>query len=232
MNKMLLLLMGLFGFGMGVFGQVGQSRIIFSDPVGFVRITVPRGGITLASCPFDSVYNLPTIGEMLWGDLPNGTAVWIWNNVENRYEIETYRIKRGQGGWSPNRALLERGGGFWIRIPANAPSNSYSVYVMGVAPSATNTPMRIDSGFNLLGYPYPVSIAWTNTLMANSGRNMDTLLTYGPAGYAINICRKLGVNGAAKWSNCNQIIGVAEGFWYMRSKISTIVNEPKPYAWP
>jgi hypothetical protein len=128
--------------------------------------------------------------------------------------------------------LLERGSGFWIRIPAKAPSNSYPVYLYGEVPSATTTPLRIYSGNNLLGYPYPVAMAWTSTLMAKSGRPLDILLTYGPTGYTANVCRAVDANGTVQWSKTNQMIGVAQGFWYVRKKISTVIDEPKPYVWP
>jgi hypothetical protein len=102
---------------------------------------------------------------------------------------------------------------------------------MGEVPDAITAPtttINDVTGVNLVGYPYPADIKWTNTQLAKNGVVNDQLFTWNITNQAYNIFTRT-VGGWA--GGTNVVIRPGEGFWFRTTRTQTW-TEAKPYTWP
>jgi len=235
-KKILLLVLGVMLVGSMVFGQTTQ--VLSRNAVGYVKISAPRGGLTLARNDFISLAGNPTPSNLFGlSTFPIGTKLYIWDNIGARYNLEllssnafTHIVK-----WSPNTSTLSPGHGFWIAVPGTAASNIYEGFIMGEVPDKNTSPTaRVDivTGINMFGYPYPSEVRWTNTQLAKSAQIGDTLFTWNGSSYQQNIFTSNAFTHVVKWSNTNQVLMVGQGYWFKRVGSSLSSYETKPYTWP
>ena len=201
--------------------------------VGYERITGERGKLTLARLDFDDMYGEPggTIASNLFGDqLPGGSMVYLWNRSRATYDIMS---KPSRGGWgSAGTTRVARGQGFWIRVPNDAASNTYPIYLMGALPDRYTAPVTTLPGvsnLNLLGYPYPAEIRWTNTDLAKKAPEAAMLYLWDQTNQIYAIYSRSARSG---WESAKDVVlKPGEGFWF-RNTGSIDWMEVKPYTWP
>jgi hypothetical protein len=201
--------------------------------------TVGKGALELVSQDF---YNIddPTADQtpsMVIGDqMPINSQLFLWNGTS--FSIETYaaETKTTPEGWTPDTAVLMPGVGFFMKVAEDAPEESYDIYMLGEVPGDNNnaqtTTVTKGMGFSLLGHPYPVEIAWTDTALAQSGKIDDQLFTWNqdPGNYSISTYVAETKTAPEGW-NTNPTITPGQGFFYQTDESGT-VDETKPYEFP
>ena len=212
------------------------TGVLSRNAVGYIRVDLQKGEMRILTYPFLclSTNNLdPTpMNTMYFNTVPPGTCIYLWDAAASMYRSEILVSNRVSGlKWMPNKNLLTPGRGFWMKIPAFAPSNQYSIYFMGEIPddyTAPTTTVEVLPGMNLLGYPYPTEAVWTNLNIAKTASIGDVIYTFTNGSYHSSAC----ITGP-RWIPGTLTLHPGEGFWY-KSKSGTTRSweEPKPYTWP
>ena len=215
---------------MGTFVHAQTTQVVSRNAVGYVKIEAPKGEFAMLRNDFLPVDGAePTVVTVLGQQVPVNTKVYIWDPISSGYLIET-RVPFGSG-WSPATNVLDTGRGFWLQVPATAPSNTYTVFMMGEVPDRftqpTSTVQVAGSTFSQIGYPYPVTMAWTNTALAAAGAVNDKVYFWNGAGY--DIITKSPFGG---WQPPDVEFQPGDAFWYANGGGEITWNEPKPYDWP
>jgi len=205
-----------------------------SNAVGFEMAVVARNSLGLLRYDFESLVGNPT-PDNVFGltSLPIGTTLYIWDAAGSRYALEALSSNKVSGlCWSPGTNYLNRGIGFWLKIPSNAPESQYSVYMVGEMPRPVVT-IDILEGYNLIGYPYPVAVTWSNTILSQISVIGDSLYTFSGGGYQINMLSSNKASGV-RWSMPTQVLHATEGYWFKRTTGAGTLHwmETKPYTWP
>ena len=215
------------------YSQQGGS----GNAVGFSMTTVSRDSFGLLAYTFEPLGGTAVPGTLLGTNLPVGTTLYVWDSSGQKYSYESLITQKGVGlTWSPNTNVLHRGHGFWLKIPASAASNEYAVFLVGELPDSDTAPQTqstILEGFNLIGYPYPAQVIWTNVSLAQAAALGDTLYTFTGSGYQYNtLISNKGVG--IQWTVPTQKMVIGKGYWFERTAGAGTVqwNETKPYTWP
>lgn len=234
--KKITLMLAVVLVGSVVFGQ--SNQVLSRNAVGYVKVTAPRGNFALVRNDFNMLTGDPTASN-LFGltTFPTGTVLYIYDAAASQYNYETLASnKANKLHWGPNTNLITPGQGFWIKVHEGAPSNDYTAFMMGEVPDRFTSPtatVYILEGYNLIGYPYPAEVFWTNTELAKAAVTGDTLYTYTPSGYEYNQFASNKAQGL-HWQVPTQILHVGQGYWFKRRTGASGVqwDEPKPYTWP
>ena len=226
MKKSVILALGLAVIAGSAFAQTNQ--VLSRNAVGYVKISAVRSNFVFIANNFKSLSGGPvTVTNLLGTQVPNGSAVFVWDSAAQAYRSEN----RGFAGWTPGTNRLDLGRGFWLKIADAGPSNVYQVYLMGEVPdknTAPTTTLPIVTGFNMVANPYPVATKFTNTAIAKAGVNGDAVFFWNPEAknyYSEN-------RGFAGWVPGTNMVSPGQSFWYRRSGGATNWVEAKPYTWP
>lgn len=219
----------------------GQAAdVVYSaNIVGFTKMTVEKGSRTIVGIPFNNGEG-QTPSSVFGDQLPVGTKLYAKPKGES-YQIETYKSTSSgppsftiTTGWTPDTAVLDAGVGYWLEIPADAANDNYEVVFSGNVADATDA-LTVSEGVNLIAYPYPVDMVWTNTALAKAAVVGDKLFSWTGTGYSINTYTEESSGPPSftvttGWSNPDLILNVSKGFWYTTSSQSVEdVIEPLPY---
>lgn len=209
--------------------SLAQTNVVLSrNAVGYVRVSVPRDNLILIANNF-----IPMTGthynatSLIGNQLPLGAQLFLWDPVEQQYRFENL----GFLGWSPGTNPLTPGRGFWAKVPASAPSNSYTVYLMGEVPDRFTMPSNtvgVYPGYNLVSWSYPTEIKFTNTALAASGVPGDSAIFWNPNTTSYYYENR----GFVGWVPGTNTLSPGMGFWYKRVGNLTNWVQPKPYTWP
>lgn len=233
MKRMILVMLAVVMAGTLAFGQ---TQVLSRNAVGYVKVDAERGKFALVRLDFESMDGSQggcmVLSNLLdWTQFPTNTLVYLWN-----YDVREYRttVQRGsRGGWGAGGSnLVCRGEGFWVKIPSDSPSNSYPVFLMGEVPDRTTAPtttMSSLTGLNILGFPYPVDVLWTNMDIAQKLPPNSLLYLWDGANYEgpYQKSTRGGTWGAAS----NLVIHPGQAFWVKTTGTVDWV-EGKPYTWP
>ena len=177
---------------------------IASNVVGYVKVALEAGGLSLLAQPFDQVDgSANTVNSVLGTQVGTGTAVYVWDAEGGAYAL----AQRSLFGWSVDIPLT-RGSGFWIQSPA-----ATEVLLMGQVPEGDSL-IDVEAGLSLYGNPVPVE-----TGLADGGLNAapggTTLYFWDGSGYVLAEKSLFG------WP-AGSTLGMAEGFW---------MNAPSAFQW-
>lgn len=177
---------------------------IASNVVGYVKVALEAGGLSLLAQPFDQVDgSANTVNSVLGSQVPGQTRVYAWDAEAGDYAGTT----RGVLGWSADLPLT-RGDGFWIQSPS-----AVEVLLMGQVPEEDSV-IDIPAGLALYGNPVPVESA-----LADSGLNTAPAQT---RLYLWDGTDYIGITkGVLGWS-AQTNIGMAEGLW---------IDAPSAFQW-
>jgi hypothetical protein len=206
------------------FGQVTQ--VVSRNAVGYVKVPAQKGKFHMLRYDFLAVDGTDvTISELLGDQVPSGSSVFKFDKQNQIYVGEN----KLPFGWVPGTNTFEPGEGFWLKVADAAVSNVYNVFLMGEVPDRFTQPtgvVDVVSAFNMLGYPFPVAVEWTNTQIAKNGSSGDSAFFFDPdAGYTAENRLPFG------WVPGSTILEPGDGFWY-KTSVGQTWEEPKPYTWP
>ncbi|MGI6300296.1 MAG: hypothetical protein ACOX52_04445 [Verrucomicrobiota bacterium] len=182
---------------------------IASNVVGYVKVALEAGGLSLLAQPFDQVDgSANTVANVLGSQVGPQTIVYVWDAEGGAYA----QASRTLAGWSADIPLV-RGDGFWIQSPAAA-----EVLLMGQVPEADSV-IDVEAGLSLYGNPVP-----TENAIADTGLNaapMQTVIYFWDGSGYVQVSKTL-----AGWP-AGSTLGMAEGFW-MSAPSAFQWTEPAP----
>lgn len=227
MKKSLVLALGLAVIAGSAFAQTNQ--VLSRNAVGYVKTQGLKDKFVMLAHNFKDINGgVVTVTNLIGNQVPNSSALIIWDPSAQAYRFET----RIAGAWDPGTNPIAPGRGFWLRVPPSAASNIYSVYLMGEVPDKFTLPTNsqpVLPGFNMVGHPYPVTIPFTSTVLAINGRNTDSAIFWDPATQSYHFETRV----AGAWDPGTNVLQPGQGFWYRSTRTSNIVwQEVKPYTWP
>lgn len=168
---------------------------IASNVVGYVKVALEAGSVSLLAQPFDQVDgSANTVDSVLGSQVGPQTRVYVWDGEAGAYATAV----RSLAGWSADLPLT-RGSGFWIQSPAAA-----EVLLMGQVPE-TDSVIDVEAGVSLYGNPVPVELG-----VGDSGLGIapiQTRLYFWDGNGYVTIVKSLG-----GWP-AGSTLGMAEGFW-------------------
>lgn len=177
---------------------------IASNVVGYVKVALEAGQLSLLAQPFDQVDgSANTVSTVLGNQVPGSTVVNVWDAEGGGY----VSALRTPVGWSADLPLI-RGDGFWINSPS-----AVEVLLMGQVPEEDSV-IDIPAGLALYGNPVPVEKALVDSGL-NAAPGGTVLYFWDGAGYVSVIKTPVG------WS-AQTTIGMAEGLW---------IETPAAFQW-
>ncbi len=216
--------------GVALAGLVASAAdpVYSVNAVGYVTKSLPANGIALFGAPFAKVGQNNarlTVQDVLGiTGIPDTTIVYIFNGTD--YQPEYFFAP---DTWVPGTNLLSRVDGFWVSTPEAA-----TFQLTGEVPSAlyaTNTTSVIASGFQIISYPYPATVAVTNTMLNTRAVAGDGDIIYAWNGSDYNPYY-YGIAGDT-WYPDGLTFQPGVGYWYYREAAGSVVwSETKPYNWP
>lgn len=197
-----------------------QSTSVVSsvNVVGYNQITIPSNKLVLVSVGFDRGTN-NTLASM-FGHLPNGTKISIWETVPVQ-GWKTYQ--RGLTGFTAavgtNRIAV--GSGCFVQLPANVQTN---IYFSGDVPTNETYALNRTNGYTMLSYPYPVDVAITNTAIGKSAVNGNKISVWRNNGYTTY------QRGLTGWGAPGSNVLTVGSAYIFYGTTSYATNEFKPYT--
>lgn len=195
------------------------------NAIGYVHYRIPSGGLGVLREDFDAMDGGPLCVTNLVAATDNsynGTIIYFYDAQNRQYVMEHKSFL----GWGPGTNKLQRGRGFWLKAPQRATATNFDFYLMGQVPEARATTTMVSRGFNLIGYPYPVDVTWTNMRLSTNRGSGQLVYLWNISNQAYTVINYSFVGWAA-----NPTIHPGEGFWYVSTNNLTWI-EPKPYTWP
>lgn len=173
-----------------------QAQEVASNIVGYVKVDVTQGQITLLSTPFNQVDgSANTVANVIGDQAATGSSVFTYNGASYDSATNLPVI-----GWSPGDLALPRGTGFWLDPGANG-----TLLLMGEVPEDA-TQLDLVAGDNLVGTPVPVEMTLTTSGLAAAPAGTSAFFWDG-SGY--QSATSLPVIG---WSP-DSALQIGEGFW-------------------
>ncbi len=227
MKKTLVIALGLAILGGNTFAQTNQ--VLSRNAVGYVKADALKDKFVMLTHNFKDLNGAPVTATNLIGNqVPNSSSIILWDPGAQAYRFET----RVAGAWDPGTNPIPPGRGFWLRIPPSAASNTYRVYLMGEVPDKLTLPTNVATivpGFNMVGFPYPITIPFTSSVLAINGKNTDSAIFWDPTGQAYYFETRV----AGAWDPGTNVLQPGQGFWYRSTRTTNMTwTQSKPYTWP
>lgn len=208
-----------------------QTNVVLSrNAVGYIRLPLSSNKLYLVSNPFVPMTPTGNIVSVMLSGLPNGSDVFIWGE-----DIQAFRNynKSLRGTWNTEAMTTHvvRADAFFIKMPPNA---STTIYFMGEVPDRFTAPTTIQTrvpGLTMLGFPYPVTLLFTNTSMALSAPNGSTYSIWDSDTQNYVNYQK---SNRGQWNTIatTAVVAVGQGFIINTSAGATNIATVKPYTWP
>lgn len=149
---------------------LAQGTATSVNMVGFIGSDLGSNELNFIALGFNDVgASNRLFGAMVGDQLPAGTYAYFWNLSSQKWDIV---VKTTKSGWSSSsNRVISVGEGFFIKALTNM-----SVNIAGEVPLGASSEVPLVSGYNAVGYKYPVDTLWTNTSLSQI-----------PAGSKLNI---------------------------------------------
>jgi hypothetical protein len=245
-RKMKKILAAILAVGMIAGVASAESNVLSRNAVGYVKTTVQPGDFAMLHNTLLPLDAEPATPSKVFGDsLPVGSQIFLWNSVSQTYQISSYEETVGppptfvtSTNWSLDTAELSPGVAFWVALPDDAPAADYDITIMGEVPSDASLSVDVVAGFNMVAYPFPVSVAWTNTILSQNAEIGDQVFLWNVDSKGYQVAAYEEVTGppptftvSSNWVPSTLVIEPGAGIWYQTSSGKTW-SETKPYDWP
>jgi len=215
------------------------GQVLSANAVGYVKKTVDPGTLDLLRYDFLALDGSPTlVGDVFPADsTPANTRVFLWEATSQQFSIETLVSDKTGTAWSPGTGEIGPGDGFFVSIDG-AEAAPVDLVMVGEVPGSNNNSdsasIPVVEGLSLVGFPYPTTVAWTDTTLAQSAAPGDRLFTWDSANQQYNIDTYVSDKTGEAWSPGDKILEPGQGFFYARTIGAGAVSwdEFKPYSWP
>jgi len=207
------------------------NQVLSRNAVGYIKIPLQSNSLYLVSNPFVSLQAGPILLSNVFAAVPPGTTINVWNEQSQSYNGYG-KNTRGQWVGAALTAQLVRADGIFINTPST--STPVDLFFMGEVPDRFTSPSNLTQrvpGLTIVGFPYPVTMRLTNTVLGQQVPPGTTVSIWDPVaktyvGYGKNT-RGAWV-GAALTAN----IQPGQGLVINATNVANSWYENKPYTWP
>lgn len=199
-----------------------------ANAIGVIKKTLPAKSYSLVSIPL----NESSGGEWVFSqtpffDLPNNSAVMIWDVTNATWISQT---KQSRGGWSSfSNTVIHPGQPLFVY---NYATTNIPVIFSGEVPDDASFSIGIPGkGYQLLANPYPVAMTWGDTTLAANAANNSAVMLWDAEN---NTWRSQTKQARGGWSTfVTNVISPADGiFFYEYANDGYLWTVEKPYTWP
>ena len=206
------------------------QEVLSANAVGYVKRTIPAGGLQIVSIPFDNIASdtgTYKFGEtQIANDLPQGSTVMFWSEESQVWSGGT----KGSKGWANAQANKELsvGEAFFVK---NSTGADIEVTAAGEVPADAKLSRAYAgaSALSIAAAPYPVDVKFGDTELANQLPQGATVMFWSDGSQVWSG----GTKGSKGWANAqaNKVIAAGEGF-FIKSSSDGTWEAVKPYTWP
>ena len=221
------------------------AEVYSQNAVGYVRIEVPAGGLSMVSSPFANIDGTDQTLSDMFSDVPDGSRVFAYDAGETQ-QYKSYNFFDGAGWFQrvdqewveADDVVIQRGQGVWLR---NASGSVLSSFIMGQVPGTSTFPeedITIFPGLNMITVAYPVEIdmnTLTEELASTDGDRIfkwdaeaggyKTAAFFAGAGWFDRV--------DGEWVESSMTIAPGQAIWYRSVADSSVSWTNKPgYDWP
>jgi hypothetical protein len=198
-----------------VLASYAADTVSSANIVGYKEITILSNQLSLIST---ALINESNTVAGLFGNLPSGTKIYLWDRVDQNYNVTT----KTRAGWSnAGTNTVEIGSGLFISLPSEMQEN---IVISGEVPVAEMSGIYTANGYSLLSYPYPTDVAFTNTVLAKEALSGDKISLWRNNDWVTYVKTRAGWTGAE-----NLKINFGEAIFYL-STTNAVRNEIRPYT--
>jgi hypothetical protein len=242
-RKMKKILAAILAVGMiaGVASADTSTNVLSRNAVGYVKVEVGGGEIALLRNNFNTLDGSTATPSSVYGDtLPLGTQIFYFNRETLNYDISTFEEGLDPvtflpvQQWSDDTLDLSPGNSWWVRPSGLDPVD---VIAMGEVPAVGSIDISVVPGLVMVSYPYPATINWVETELAQSAVLGDQVFFFDrDTGNYVTSTFEEGLDPVTflpvqKWSQEDIVVEPGVGFWYKAADGRTIA-ESRPYSWP
>lgn len=213
-----------FLVGAGLMASTALAASVSSvNMVGFVNQDLQSNTFHFAAIQMPAVGGTNQDFTTVIGDqLPVSSLVYFWNSTSQIWAKATKTTKGGWGAFTNRQVSV--GEGVFIKSPSNM-----TVNLAGEVPLAPTSTVSLVTGYNALGYMYPVDTPFTNSAL------YDGL----PASSMLNVWSD---NGGGAWikytkttkggwgAATNLVLHAGQGFFVIKSGAATNLFEVRPFT--
>ncbi|MBR4190046.1 MAG: hypothetical protein IKQ55_08815 [Kiritimatiellae bacterium] len=206
------------------------QEVLSANAVGYVKRTIPAGGLQIVSIPFDNIASedgsYKFADTQIANDLPQGSSVMFWDAEKQGWSAGG----KGAKGWSAAQAnyVISAGESFFVK---NATSGELEVTAAGEVPSATTISRAYAGGgaLSVMANTYPVDTKFADTELANQLPQGSSVMFWDTEKQGWSA----GGKGAKGWSaaQANYVVKAGEGF-FIKAGTEGTWEAVKPYTWP
>jgi hypothetical protein len=215
-----------------------QNEVLSANAVGYVKKTIEPGNLALLRYDFLAIDGSPTlIGDVIAADqVGDGSRAFLWDTVNQQFSIENVVAGKSTTAWNPGTSEIVPGISFFLQIADSAPV-PVDVVMVGEVPGSNNnsdsTSVDVVEGLTLAGFPYPVTVNWVDTTLAQSASDGDRLFTWDAVNQAYLIDNYVVGKSSSAWNPGDKVLQPGDGFFYEKNTAGTTAwVENKPYTWP
>jgi len=209
----------------GLTVQAANTNVTSVNIVGYIKADLPSNQFVFAAVNMNAVGGTNQVfGPSVGDQLPVGTAAYFWNVASQKWD-KVSKAAASKGGWgATSNRLVAVGEAMFLNCPTNA-----SINLLGEVPLQATSLVTLASGYNALGYMYPVDIAWTSTALSVGL----------PVGSALNIWNvtsqkwdKVSKAAVSKggWGAATNIVLKAGQAFFVQNTTYTNLFEPRPFT--
>lgn len=212
-----------------VIAASAQTEVLSGNAVGYIKVDIGTD-LTMINMPFDDMSSVPVMFTNAIGTQVSGVGavLYDWNGLS--WDEYTWKTK---GGWvDAESVILVPGKAYFLKRPTSWAGTS-NVTLTGEVPMATNTPRTVTGSGNLntVGFSYPVTIPFTNTVLAVEGAGAGAVL-YAWNGLSWDEFNWKTKGGWVDAARVNLEPGVGYFFKAPTASPGFTWSQVRPYTWP
>lgn len=209
------------------------SSVLAADPVSSVNM-VGYINVDLLSNKFHfAAVQMPVVGgtnqtfSSLIGDqLPTLSVTYFWNSTSQMW-VKATKSAPAKGGWNTySNREVSVGEGIFIRSPSNI-----TVNLAGEVPLAPTSTVSLVTGYNAIGYAYPVDMPFTNSALWNGLPTLSVVSLWDDnAGAWVKYTKSAPAKGGWQTAGTNLVFRAGQGFFAVKAGAATNLFEVRPFT--
>ncbi len=218
-----------------------QSSVPSVNAAGYIKVTCEPNKFQFVQNPFNSFDGSEnTLADIIGDALPSLSLLYVWDATGQEYLPFTYVQGIGlldKNGAPSEGPLMPRGRGFFIVTPTPSPGQPAvaDVFLFGEVPGATSnqsTQMPAQTGFNAVGFPYPVQRLLSETGLDTATEHLDLAYLFNPQTQSYEGSTRLVVPGLnMKWDN-DFVVPPGGVVFVLKNGAQSTFTCTVPYSWP
>lgn len=219
---------------------VSAETVTSANVVGYAKKSTPDAGLNIQGNPFLGTNTVEVTS--LYGDtLPVGSKLYIYSGGAYSSILE-YQVSQGpppgfvkSTNWNGS-AIIDGTTGYWLELPSG--SGALENIFSGEVPYG-DLDITLEPGLNMINYPYPADMVFTNTALGQNPVVGDKVYTWSTDLQTYSVINEYQISQgppplfikSTNWADKGMILRIAEGVWYESAdSVTTVISESQPYA--